>query len=71
MSDIKVRHQEILENAIYTPCEVAFLLKVGRDIIYKMVKNGEIKFSRIGDKKTKPPIRILGSDLIDYMKNIR
>jgi excisionase family DNA binding protein len=65
----KVRHLEILPNGVYTPCEVAALLKFGMEAVYRYIRDGDIPSFRIGKKNAvRPPIRIKGSDLLDYIE---
>lgn len=49
---------------IYTPKQVANILQVNKDYIYKLIKNGNLKASRIGVL-----YRIKESDVYEYMEN--
>jgi hypothetical protein len=69
MSDIKVQHREILPNGVYSPCEVAALLKCGITALYEYIREDQIKSFRIGDGKKRPHIRVKGSDLLEFIKN--
>jgi hypothetical protein len=67
MNDIKVRHQEILGNAVYTPCEVASLLKLGLEATYRYIRTGRIPSFCIDPSQKRPRRLISGSDLINLI----
>jgi len=68
MSDIKVKHLEILPNGVYSPCEVAALLKLGTEAIYRYIRDKHIVSFRVGDGGKRPHIRVKGSDLLDFIE---
>lgn len=68
MSDIKVRHLEILENATYTPCEVAALLKIEMEAVYRYLRDKSIPFFVIDPSQKRPRKRIMGSDLLAWIE---
>ncbi len=65
----EVRHREIFENALYTPGEVAWLLKIGRAKTYELLRSGKIKIKKLGEGKIRPPIRVSGKELLNYIHN--
>jgi len=68
MSDIKVRHQEILENGVYSPCEVASLLKLEMEAIYRYLREKKIPSFAIDVNQKRPRRRVKGSDLLDWIE---
>ena len=55
----------IEENAIYTPAEVAELLRCGKTNIYDLINGGDIAVTRIGAGKK--GFRLRGADIIDFL----
>lgn len=50
-------------NAIYTVDQAAKIMAVSTDTIYRYIRNGKLKCSRIGAKT-----RILGADILALFK---
>jgi excisionase family DNA binding protein len=71
MDDIKIRHQAILTDGVYSPCEVAALLKVGTEAIYRYIRDRQIVSFRIGGGEKRPHIRVKGSDLLSFIEKRR
>jgi hypothetical protein len=63
----EVRHREILENAVYSPCEVSYLLKIGMDRTYKLLRSGKLKTLKLGEGQIRPPIRVTGKELLKWI----
>jgi len=68
MDDIKVRHQEIIANAVYTPCEVAALLKLEMEAIYRYIRDRTIPSFPIDPLKPRSRRRVKGSDLLHWIE---
>jgi excisionase family DNA binding protein len=51
---------------VLTVREVMQILAIGKDLIYRLIKNGEIKAGKVGQKK----YRIQRADLIHYLDNL-
>lgn len=52
-------HQEIKENAVYTPKETEAILKVSTSTMKRMLKRGLIRANKVGGQ-----YRILGKELL-------
>ena len=55
----------IEENAIYTPAEVAGLLRCGKTNIYDLITGGDLAVTRIGAGKK--GFRVQGSDIVAFL----
>lgn len=65
----EVRHREILENALYSPSEISYLLKICMDRTYKLLRSGKLKIIKLGEGKIRPPIRVTGKELLKWIHN--
>ena len=54
-----MNHQEIKENAVYTPRETEELLKVSTSTMKRMLKKGLIRANKVGGQ-----YRILGKEIL-------
>jgi putative molybdopterin biosynthesis protein len=52
-----------MDNKIYTPQDVADILKIKKNTVYEMIKRGDIKAKKLGKQ-----LRILPSDVEAYVK---
>ena len=52
-----------LEKEVYTPGEIASLLRIQTETVYRMVKRGDLKAFKVGFK-----IRIRRDAVEDYMR---
>jgi excisionase family DNA binding protein len=55
----------IEENAIYTPAEVAGLLRCGKSNVYNLIGTGDLAVTRIGAGKK--GFRVRGSDITAFL----
>lgn len=53
-------------DEFYTPEEIATKLKVGKTLIYQLLKSGKLPHSRVGNR-----YRISGEDLRAYLDSTR
>lgn len=52
-----------MDNKVYTPQEVADLLKIKKNTVYEMIKRGDLKAKKLGKQ-----LRILSTDVEAYVK---
>lgn len=55
--------ESINPNKFYAPKEVAAMLKVSKRVVYRLIDIGELRAFKVGAQW-----RILGADLIDFLK---
>lgn len=67
MSIEEAKHRKIEEDSVYTPGEIAWLLKIGRDRTYKLLRSGKLNIIRLGEGKIRPPIRVTGKELLRWL----
>lgn len=53
-------------NELYTPEEVAARLKVGKTLVYQLLRSGKLPHSRVGNR-----YRVSGEDLRLYLDSTR
>jgi excisionase family DNA binding protein len=57
----------IEENALYTPAEVAGLLRCGKSNVYNLISRGEIAVTRVGAGKA--CLRVRGSGVLAFLES--
>lgn len=57
-----IERRRLMEEIIYTPQEVADLLKLKKNTVYEMIKRGDIRAAKLGKS-----FRILASDIDAYL----
>jgi excisionase family DNA binding protein len=57
----------IEENAIYTPAEVAGLLRCSRSNVYSLIKGGDLAVIRVGAGTS--GMRVAGSDITVFLES--
>jgi len=67
LANLGGRYAGIDETRVYSFEEAMEVLGVGKDALRGLLRSGKVKFRRIG-KGTTSAIRILGGNIIAYMK---
>lgn len=55
-----------MDNKVFTPQEVADILKIKKNTVYEMIKRGDLNAKKLGKQ-----LRILGSDVDTYVKGTK
>jgi len=65
----EVRHREILENALYSPCEISYLLNICMGTTYKLLRSGKLEVLNICKSKDnkRPTLRITGKEILKWI----